>query len=69
MSGETHLSKQATAFMYDLEKLLRKHSMGKESNTHSRILALYLTHCLVAWDAAIDHREDWKDEPDITRIG
>lgn len=51
------------AFERELEQLLNRHSMENDSDTPDFVLARYLVECLGAWNAAVQHRENWYGRP------
>ena len=54
-------------FVIELEHLINRHSMEKDSDTPDFILARYIQNCLDAYAVATRQRDDWykpKQEPE-----
>ena len=49
----------ADTFAKELETLLNRYNQEHGSNTPDFILAAYLMDCLLAWNQAVRHREQW----------
>jgi surfactin synthase thioesterase subunit len=50
---------QISAFENDLTCLINKHSRENDSNTPDYILAGYIQGCLLAFNTAVQQREQW----------
>lgn len=48
-----------SSFREDLQTVINRHSQENGSNTPDFVLANYLCHCLVAFDVAVNARENW----------
>lgn len=46
-------------FRTELEQLLNRYSKENDSNTSDFILALYIENCLLAFNTAVQQRENW----------
>jgi len=46
-------------FRKELENIINRHSQENGSNTPDFILAIFLSNCLIAFDTAVNHREEW----------
>ncbi len=46
-------------FRKELEQLINRNSLENGSNTPDYILSMYLTDCLLAFNTAIQQREQW----------
>ena len=46
-------------FKKELEHLINKHSLENDSDTPDFILAEYLNDCLIAFNKAVNRREEW----------
>lgn len=52
-------------FKKELEELINKHSMENASNTPDFILASYMLDSLIAFDCAMQRREQWYEKDKV----
>jgi hypothetical protein len=48
-----------TDFEKELEVLINKHNVEKDSNTPDFLIATYLMGCLQNWNISVKNREEW----------
>ena len=72
-SPESYVSKtKEESFVDKLKRLINSASMEGGSNTPDSVLAQYLESCLLAFDTAVQQRENWHGRdprPSHTRYG